>query len=116
MACRRPVLFAALAAGLLALHPGVPAQAAVRSCAAPQSSGIVSAATEREGTRLAIDRWRAKARKFGANFSNWSVAANKALKCVRGKPTGFDCVAIGSPCVIKQNPNRTRPSNGAIET
>lgn len=83
------------------------AEAAVKVCQAPQSSGIIVAPTETEGKRKAIEAWTLKVRVAGgAKFAGWPVAASKTLKCAPMKDGRVACIAIGTPCVIQQAPPR----------
>lgn len=82
--------------------------AAVRTCAQRLQSEVVTAPTELEGKKLALEQWRAQAAKLGPGYDGWHVAAEKALKCFP-KDGGFECMAVGTPCVIQQNPNQ-RPA------
>ncbi len=86
----------------------ISAQAAVRTCAERVQSDVVTALTELEGKKLALAQWRERAAKLGTGYDGWHVAAEKALKCFP-KDGGFECMAVGLPCVIQQNPNQ-RPS------
>jgi len=81
------------------------AAAAVRVCYPSISSEVMSAATELEAKKLALLQWQEKASKYGPAMDAWRLAADKALKCYPG-PKGFDCVAIGEPCIIQNNPNQ----------
>jgi hypothetical protein len=96
------------AAALLLLLCGAerPAHAAVRVCVAPQTSGIVAAATEAEAKRKALAAWSLKAKAFGEGYAAWTLAANRALKCAPAQAGkgGFVCFALGSPCTIRQAP------------
>lgn len=88
-----------------------PAEAAIRRCHASVSSEVARAATEIEARRLALAEWRRKAEALGAEFAAWRLAYNKALQCfeVGGQ---FECIALGQPCTIAQNPKRTVPDRG----
>lgn len=100
-------LVASAGLGLAALvAPGVPtpAEAAVRSCQPARSSGIVSAPTENEGKRRAIMGWMEKVKPLGPRYMGWGTATQRILKCVRGKASQFDCVAVATPCTIEQAP------------
>lgn len=79
------------------------ANAAVRKCGPIVSSEIVTAATEFEAKKKALDQWRTKAAALGSYFDNWRLAAEKSLKCFP-KASAFECVAFGSPCLIDQTP------------
>jgi hypothetical protein len=95
----------------------LPAAAAVRTCVAPQTSGVVSGATEPEARRKAMAAWTAKARAIGQGYAAWSLAVNKALKCApaaAGK-SGFVCFALGAPCTIRQAPPPRRPGKGKLQ-
>lgn len=84
------------------------AQAAVRVCHDTVLSEIVVHQSEMAAKKAALDQWRAKARGLGVGYDGWHVAAGKALKCF-AKDGSFECVALGRPCVIQQNPNQ-RPA------
>jgi hypothetical protein len=99
---------------LLSCGPGRPAQAAVRVCVAPQTSGVVMGATEPEARRKALAAWILKAKAFGDGYAAWTLAANKALKCTPAQAGkgGFVCFALGSPCTIRQAPPGRPPGKG----
>ena len=82
--------------------------AAVRICGAQLQSDVVSAPTEFEAKKGALAQWREKAAKLGTGYDGWHIAAEKVLKCFP-KNGAFECVAVGNPCVIQQNPNQ-RPA------
>ncbi len=84
------------------------ASAAVRTCGQRLQSEVVVAPTELEGKKRALEQWRTQAAKLGPGYDGWHVAAEKALKCFP-KDGGFQCMAVGLPCVIQQNPNQ-RPA------
>ncbi|MEQ1653983.1 MAG: hypothetical protein ABL897_15980 [Hyphomicrobium sp.] len=88
---------------LLLLLSALPSRAAVRQCGAVVSSEIVTAPTERDAKKKALDQWRAAALKRGPGFDSWRLAANKSLKCF-AKGAAYECVAFGAPCVIDQTP------------
>lgn len=93
-------------AGLLVLTASPQAShAAVRVCAPSISSGILSAASELEAKKAAMEQWRREAAALGEGMDRWQLAANRVLKCF---PKGgmFECMAIASPCVIQQNPQQ----------
>lgn len=116
MASMRAVAIAMVAGGLAALLPQA-GTAAVKECRNAQSSGIVRAPSEIAGKRLALARWAEKARAFGGTYTNWSLASHKMVKCVRARSGGYECIAVGAPCVIRQVPPRRRPGTRApIET
>ena len=98
--------------------PNQASEAAVKVCRNAQSSGIVVADTETAGKKLALERWVAKARTFGGNYANWSIASSKMVKCVRAKSgRGYECIAVGAPCVIQQvPPKRKLDPKAPIET
>lgn len=91
-----------------------PAPAAVRKCGPIVSSEIVTAATELEAKKKALDQWRAKALKLGPYFDSWRLAAEKSLKCFP-KQAQFECVAFGSPCLIDQTPKTPLTKPGKKE-
>lgn len=96
-------------AGALLLSPAVPAAAAVKVCRNSQSSGIVAAETEPAGKKLALERWSAKARTFGGGYASWGIANHKMVKCVKARSgRGFECIAVGAPCVIQQVPPKRK--------
>lgn len=90
---------------LLMAPTATPGFAAVRHCFETVSSELVTAPTELEAKKKAIQQWQAKAEKIGKDLGVWRLAAEKALKCFP-KNGGFECVAFGEPCTISQNPNR----------
>lgn len=100
-------LAAAIGLGGLPL-PGpqaiAPAEAAVRTCQPPRSSGLVTGTTENEGKRRAIEGWMLKVKPLGPRYMGWGTATQKMLKCVRGKGGNFECIAVATPCTIEQNP------------
>lgn len=105
-------------AGAVVLCTPQPTAAAVKVCRDAQSSGIVNAATEMAGKKLALEKWVAKARTFGGNYTNWGIANQKMLKCVRAQSgRGYECIAVGAPCVIQQvPPKRKLDPRAPIET
>ncbi len=80
-----------------------PADAAVRRCHALQSSEIALAPKQFDARKKAIQQWRAKASAFGVGFDSWRLAHLKAMNCVK-KDAGFECIAVGEPCIIDQTP------------
>lgn len=40
----------------------------------------------------------------------WRLAAEKALKCYPS-PKGFDCIAVGEPCTVQNNPKQVPVGN-----
>lgn len=109
---------AAVAAGTLAWLAALPAasaEAAVRTCQAARSSGIVKGVTENDGKRRAITAWMAKVRPLGPRYMGWGTATQRILKCVRAKAGGYECIALAMPCTVEQNPGppgRPRPPQG----
>jgi hypothetical protein len=92
-------------ASLLAAVAMSPASAAVRECGEIVSSEIVSAPTELEAKKKAIDEWHAKALKLGVAADSWRLAYDKSLQCFP-KGSTFECVAFGRPCIINQAPGK----------
>ncbi len=84
-----------------------PATAAVRKCGPTITTEIVSAPTELEAKKKALAQWRAEALKRGQGFDSWRLADGKALKCFPNT-SGYDCIALGAPCIVDQTP-RTPP-------
>jgi hypothetical protein len=82
--------------------------AAVRVCGNVISSAIATGKDEMEAKKKALDDWRAKTAVYGADLDLWRLAANKALQCYQ-KNGLYECVALGAPCTIQNNP-RQRPS------
>lgn len=110
------MVVAAVAGGFAAAQPG-PVAAAQKVCQNAQSSGIVRAPSEPYGKRLALKKWSEKARLFGGSYTNWSLASNKLVKCVPARRGGYECIAVGAPCVLHQVPPRRRLNPKApIET
>ena len=104
----RGLAIATMAAAGCVLPPTTGVLAAVKHCQNSQSSGIVRAPTELAGKRLALKKWSDRARTFGGTYTNWSLASHKLVKCVRVRTGGYECIAVGAPCVIKQVPPRRR--------
>jgi hypothetical protein len=85
----------------------LPSQAAVRRCGAVVSSEIVTAGNEQTAKRQALEQWAAKARMLGRGFDSWRLAIDRALKCFPAQSgNGFQCMAVGSPCIIQNNPHQ----------
>jgi hypothetical protein len=95
-------LIAAVASVTVAMSP---AYAAVRECGEIVSSEIVTAPTELEAKKKAIEEWHAKALKLGVAAESWRLAYDKSLQCFP-KGSVFECVAFGRPCVINQAPGK----------
>lgn len=103
---RSAILTMASAGALWAL--AVPsAQAAIRICQAPVSSGLASDAVESRARAKALLAWAAKARASGNAAPSWRTAAQKQLRCAKVASGNFDCIAFAQPCTISQVP---RPS------
>ena len=85
---------------------GAPSHAAVRLCEAMISSGQISAATEQEARKGALDAWKARAMDHGEGYASWRLAADRFLQCLPRKEGGFECIASASPCTIEQAPDR----------
>ncbi len=83
-----------------------PAEAAVRLCKAPVSSGPVIGETEQEARKNALDSWKFKALQHGEPYASWRLAADKLFTCLPRKEGGFECLARGAPCTIEQAPAR----------
>lgn len=94
-----------LAVTLLVAADAAPLRAAVRTCGPRIQSDVVTAETELEAKKLALAQWRLRAAKLGEGYEGWHVAAEKVLKCFP-KNGAFECLAVGFPCVIQQNPNQ----------
>ena len=115
----RPLPVAALITA--ALMSAVPAQAAVKVCRGPHSSGIVVGRSEAEAKRRAIELWSLKVPVTGeTRFAGWPLAAKKVLRCSPPKDGQVACIAIASACVIQQVPpkknDKGKPGKaGAIE-
>ena len=101
--CHLYVFLVCLLTGALLVAPSLfqRAEAAVRVCKPHVTSKLVSAATEREAKRGAIQDWTEKAKASGLVQPSWRIAGFKVLKCVpiAGR---FECVAHAAPCTIKQ--------------
>ncbi len=98
-------------AGLIALGafltivPG--AMAALRECK-PLVVGEVSRSQTRRAARSdALASWMAKAKDAGIAHPAWRIALNKRLQCA-AVGGGYDCVAVGQPCTIRQVPEPRR--------
>jgi hypothetical protein len=97
-----PTALAVLATLVLTSYAG----AAVRRCGELTSSDVVQAADEQTGKMKALELWTAKALKLGPGFDSWRLAVDRALKCFPGKAGGYECMAVASPCIVMNNPNR----------
>jgi putative component of membrane protein insertase Oxa1/YidC/SpoIIIJ protein YidD len=82
------------------------AVAAVRLCEPAVSSGLVTAPTELEAKKNALDAWKAKAAQHGEPYASWRLAADRMLECLPHKNGGFECLATGAPCTIEHAPDR----------
>ena len=91
-----------LSAVLIALL-ATSATAAVRKCSATVSGDIASAPTALEAKKKALSQWRVQALQAGLGFDSWRLADGRALKCSQ-KASGYECVAVGAPCIIDQSP------------
>lgn len=91
---------------VLAATLTTPAEAAVRICKGEVSSGLVGAANEQEAKKRALEVWRDKALELGKPFSAWRIAADKLLKCLPAKASGYECIARARPCTIDQAPDK----------
>lgn len=85
------------------------ADAAVRVCRPPVSSGIATDAVERAARAKAIASWTVKARLAGTPNPTWRIAAKKFLRCAKVGSGQFDCIALAQPCTIAQSPPRSLP-------
>jgi hypothetical protein len=94
---------------LLALALSSRAEAAVRICAAPVSSGPQRAANEKDGQRLALEAWQKAATAIGPGYTAWRLALAKDLRCLKGRDAQIVCEAVGRPCTIQQVPSDTLP-------
>ncbi|HYD15092.1 MAG TPA: hypothetical protein VEA77_01695 [Hyphomicrobium sp.] len=83
-----------------------PAKAAVRLCEAPLSSGQITADTELDARKGALEAWKAKALEHGEGYTSWRLAVDKFLQCLPRKEGGFECMARATPCTIEQAPDR----------
>lgn len=91
-----------LSAVLIALL-ATPATAAVRKCSAAVSGDVASAPTALEAKKKALAQWRVEAVKQGTGFDSWRLADGRALNCSE-KASGYECVAVGAPCIVDQSP------------
>lgn len=82
----------------------LPAQAAVRLCQAPVSSGLASDKIEARARAKALVAWAAKARAAGTPAPSWRIAAQKQLRCAKVANGDYDCIAFAQPCSISQVP------------
>lgn len=80
--------------------------AAVRLCQPVVSSGLITAPTELEAKKRALDAWKTLAQQHGEPYASWRLAADKLLECLPHKTGGFECLAKGAPCTIEQAPDR----------
>lgn len=106
--CFHPAMIILALALWMAAPRSATVLAAIRVCHDVVASDIASDLDELTAKKKALDQWRAKAAAFGEGFDAWRVAANKALQCFQ-KDGHFECVALGAPCLIQQNPNQ-RPA------
>ena len=93
---------ATVALVLASLH-ATGASAAVRSCGPIVSSEIAAAPTEAAAKAEALKQWRNVAAKRGPGYESWRLAARRSVKCFP-KAGGFECVALGAPCIVDQTP------------
>lgn len=107
---------ACLAGALLAAPPL--ADAAVRVCAAPVSSGVKEGKSEAEARRLAMTGWIEAARMHGQGYMRWELAEGRRVGCAKGAGGNFQCAAVGRPCSIQQVPPKRpqRRAPGVIDT
>ena len=103
---RRGIAAAGIGIAVFALQHIRPADAAVRRCGALISSDVMSARDELASKKKALDQWRERAKAQGTGLDSWRLATGRALKCFPGTAGGFDCMAVGSPCTIQQNPRQ----------
>lgn len=96
----------AVALAVISAVSCAPAEAAVRICKAPVSSGPVVGATEQEARKKALDSWKAKALQHGEPYVSWRLATGKLFTCLPRTEGGFECLARGAPCTIEQAPAR----------
>lgn len=97
-------LMPALVAILALVAVAAPAEAAVRVCRAPVSSGIASDAVEVKARAKAVVAWTDKAKAAGSRDPSWRLAGRKVLRCARVPSGQFDCLALAQPCSISQTP------------
>lgn len=90
------------------------AAAAVRLCKPVASSGLMTAPTEIEAKKAALDAWKAKALAHGETYASWRLAADRLLQCLPHKD-GYECLAKGAPCTIEQAPDRRELRRNRID-
>jgi hypothetical protein len=82
--------------GVLAIADASPADARCRDqVTGQQASGRVRFFTEGKARRS----WGERARRYGAEYANWSLARDKTMNCYKGAPgQTWYCRARGRPC------------------
>ncbi len=98
---------AMLGGAVLSVRPD-PAQAAVRVCLSPVTSGVATARSEVLAKQAAIADWVSRSKAAGARNPSWRLAVGKVLKCFRSKAGMYQCVAFAAPCTISQTPGKRR--------
>ncbi len=84
---------------------------AVRVCGPHVTSKVTRSEREFVAKRAAIKDWLGKAKSELVKHPSWRLANLRVIKCVRWK-AGFECVAHGAPCIIKQKvPKRRKVPN-----
>ena len=84
---------------------------AVRVCGPHVTSKITRSEREFVAKKAAIKDWLTKAKSKLVKHPSWRLANLKVIKCVRWK-SGFECVAHGAPCIIKQKVPKRRKLPG----
>ena len=100
------VLTTALLAG------ACPADAAVRVCRQPVTSGLATDKTQARAQKRAIADWTNKSKAAGVSNPSWRIAAGKVLKCVQPKIGTYQCIAYAAPCTVSQVPAKRKRGGG----
>lgn len=95
------ILIVAFAAVILCAGVSGRAVSAVRVCSAHVTSKVTRSAHEAVARKAAIKDWLSKAKSALVKHPSWRLANLKVIKCVKWH-SGFECVAHGAPCTIKQ--------------
>jgi hypothetical protein len=88
-----------IAALVLSLLLGDPAEAAGVFCGDPVESGMASGATKAESEAAAIAWWSSRAGATGRGYEIWANARDPEVTCKDGGNGEFICRARARPCL-----------------